>query len=116
MLTLALTKTHETFPAGHPALLVADATYPRISQGGLIFRNQDSLRFSHHLQGFRINLRNKKRGAMPKHVVVVCALASVDQEEATATGHPMLLRVITAEWQAIVKSPLTDRIELQSIS
>ena len=52
---------------------------------------------------------------MPEHVVVVSALASVDQEETSATGHPMLLRIITAEWQAVVKSPLTDRVKLQPV-
>ncbi len=52
---------------------------------------------------------------MPKNVIIVSASARIDKKETATNGDPVLLSVVVSKWLAIVKLPLTDRIETDAI-
>jgi hypothetical protein len=57
------------------------------------------------LQRRGIHLRDEERRTVADDVVVVCAAPCVDEEQAIAVREPVLLRVVTAEFRAVVEEP-----------
>ena len=81
----------------------------------MVFRNENPLGGTHHAQRLGIHLPDKERCTVAHDVVVVGTLARVHEKQPAAHRHPMLLRVVTAQYLAIVKLPFTNGFEVDPI-
>jgi hypothetical protein len=102
-------------PAGNPDLVVTDAANPGIAQRRSFIWQQDPFRPAHHAKAPGINLSDKERGPMPENMVISRSPASIDQKEPFSNPRPVLLRVVTAQGFPVLKGPLPDLLENQSI-
>ena len=67
------------------------------------------------MQRLRVDLRHEQRRAMADDVIVVRPAAGVDEEQPVAVGEPVLLRVVAAEFFAVVEGPRPHRCEVQTV-
>ena len=75
---------------------------------------QDPIR-STRMVAFGIDLGDEQRSAVAEDVIVVRALAGVDEVERVGMGHPVGLRVVGAEVGAVVPGPFLEIAEVQPI-
>ena len=115
MLPFALTKPNQSLAAGYPAFVVADAADAGIAEGGMILGDENTFGSTHHAQHLGIHLPDEEWCAVAHDIIVVGTLARVHEKQSAAHRHPMLLRVVTAQYLAIVKPPFTNGFEVNPI-
>ena len=58
---------------------------------------------------------DEQRRAVAEDVVVVCAAARVDQKQPVAVRQPVLLRIVAAQFRAVVKRPRFERCKMEPV-
>ena len=88
-----------------PRLRRTDVDNAKVAHACYRFGNDDPLGVANDHQTLRINPRHEDRCAVTEDVIVVGFTPRVGEEQAFRVRHPMLLRVVAAEFFAVIKPP-----------
>lgn len=100
----------------NPCFFGRDVDDAEIPQACSSFWYENLFGRSDNVQFLRIDLSNEQRSAMTKDMVVVRALACVDEKQAVGMSDPVLLRVVIAQIAAVIECPAPGRVVVQSVA